>query len=111
MVESWDEVQEYWWNNCHSPWFEGTVVHVIDKPKPKPKGLNEFISRRKNHRFSVDYLCVFCYTTCITFYGAIMHIIADMICIPFYVQNKQWDVAIMLAFLMSIAISKVAILL
>ena len=24
-----------------------------------------------------------------TFYGAIMHIIADMICIPFYVQNKQ----------------------
>ena len=46
-----------------------------------------------------------------TFYGAIMHIIADIICIPFYVQNKQWDVAIMLAFLMSIAISKVAILL
>ena len=45
------------------------------------------------------------------FYGAIMHFIADMICIPFYVQNKQWDVAIMLAFLMSIAISKVAILL
>ena len=29
------------------------------------KVLNEFISRRKNHRFSVDYLCVFCYTTCI----------------------------------------------
>ena len=46
-----------------------------------------------------------------TFYGAIMHIIADIICIPFYVQNNQWDVAIMLAFLMSIAISKVAILL
>ena len=46
-----------------------------------------------------------------TFYGAIMHIIADIICIPFYVQNKQWDVAIMLAFLMSISISKVAILL
>ena len=40
VVESWDEVQEYWWNNCHSPWFEGTVVHVIDKPKLKkqPKG-------------------------------------------------------------------------
>ena len=46
-----------------------------------------------------------------TFYGAIMHIIADIICIPFYIHNKQWDVAIMLAFLMSIAISKVAILL
>ena len=37
VVESWDEVQEYWWNNCHSPWFEGTVIHVIDKPKPKKK--------------------------------------------------------------------------
>ena len=45
------------------------------------------------------------------FYGAIIHIIADIICVPFYVQNKQWDVAIMLSFLMSIAISKVAILL
>ena len=22
VVESWVEVQEYWWNNCHSPWFE-----------------------------------------------------------------------------------------
>ena len=31
------------------------------------KVLNEFISRRKNHRFGVDYLCVFCYTTCIDF--------------------------------------------
>ena len=65
VVESWDEVQEWWWNNCRSPWFEGTVIHII----------------------------------------------ADIICIPFYIHNKQWDVAIMLAFLMSIAISKVAILL
>ena len=38
VVESWDEVQEYWWNNCHLPSFEGTVIHVIDKPKPKSKG-------------------------------------------------------------------------
>ena len=30
-----------------------------------------------------------------TFYGAIIHTIADIICIPFYVQNQQWDVAIM----------------
>ena len=35
---SWDEVQEYWWNNCRSLWFEGTVIHVIDKPKKKSKG-------------------------------------------------------------------------
>ena len=46
-----------------------------------------------------------------TFYGAIIHVIADVICIPLYIDNKQWDVAIMLAFLRSIAISKVAILL
>ena len=38
VVESWDDVQEYWWNNCNSPWFKGTVIHVIDKPKEKPKG-------------------------------------------------------------------------
>ena len=37
VVESWDEVQEYWWNNFNSPTFDA-VVHVIDKPKPKSKG-------------------------------------------------------------------------
>ena len=45
-----------------------------------------------------------------TFYGAIMHIIADTICLPFYVKNKQFDVVIMLGFLMTIAISKVTML-
>ena len=34
VVESWEEVQEYWWNNCHSPTFDA-VVHVLDIPKPK----------------------------------------------------------------------------
>ncbi len=34
VVESWEEVQEYWWNNCHSPTFDA-VVHILDKPKPK----------------------------------------------------------------------------
>ena len=38
-----------------------------------------------------------------TFYGAIIHVIADVICIPFYIHNKQWDVAQP----KSIAISKV----
>ena len=46
-----------------------------------------------------------------TFYGAIMHITADMICIPFYIDNKQYDTAIMLVFLMTISISKVIVLL
>ena len=34
VVESWDEVQEWWWNNCHLPTFDA-VVHALDKPKPK----------------------------------------------------------------------------
>ena len=40
VVESWDEVQEWWWYNLRSPWFEGTVNHVIDKPKKKSKGFS-----------------------------------------------------------------------
>ena len=45
------------------------------------------------------------------FYGAIMHFIADMICMPFYIKHKQYDVVIMLGFLMSIALSKVTLIL
>ena len=37
VVESWDQVKEWWWNNCHLPKFDA-VVHVLDKPKKKPKG-------------------------------------------------------------------------
>ena len=36
VVGSWDEDQEWWWNNCHQPTFDA-VVHVIDKPKTKKK--------------------------------------------------------------------------
>ena len=32
IVESWDEVLEYWWNRTA---FEKPVVEVIDKPQPK----------------------------------------------------------------------------
>ena len=38
VVESWEEVQEYWWNNCHSSIFNGTFIETIDKPKTKSKG-------------------------------------------------------------------------
>ena len=38
VVESWDEVQEWWWNNCHSPSIQDTVIEVLDKPKKKSKG-------------------------------------------------------------------------
>ena len=37
VVESWNEVQEWWWNNYNYPTFDA-VVHVLDKPKPKSKG-------------------------------------------------------------------------
>ena len=46
-----------------------------------------------------------------TLYGAIIHVIADVICMPFYIKYKQYDVVIMLCFLATIAISKITILL
>ena len=35
VVESWEEVQEYWWNNSRR--FELPDIEVIDKPKTKKK--------------------------------------------------------------------------
>ena len=35
VVESWDDVQEYWWNNMS---FQPPIVEVLDKPKEKSKG-------------------------------------------------------------------------
>ena len=35
MVESWEEVQEYWWNNRE---FTESIIEVLDKPKSKSKG-------------------------------------------------------------------------
>ena len=37
VVESWQDVQEWWWNNCNSLNFDA-VVYVLDKPKKKSKG-------------------------------------------------------------------------
>ena len=37
IVESWDEVQEWWWNHCHMISFDA-VIEVLDKPKQKSKG-------------------------------------------------------------------------
>ena len=36
VVESWDEVQEYWWNNSNG--FTPSIIEVLDKPKDKSKG-------------------------------------------------------------------------
>ena len=35
VVESWHEMQEYWWNNMS---FQPPIVEVLDKPKEKSKG-------------------------------------------------------------------------
>ena len=35
IVESWDEVQEHWWNKTA---FEKPVIEVLDKPRKKSKG-------------------------------------------------------------------------
>ena len=35
VVNSWDEVQEHWWNKTI---FEKPVIEVLDKPKKKSKG-------------------------------------------------------------------------
>ena len=37
IVESWQEVQEWWGNNCNSLNFDAIVV-VLDKPRKKSKG-------------------------------------------------------------------------
>ena len=37
IVESWQQVQEWWWNNCHLPTFDARV-EVLDIPKQKSKG-------------------------------------------------------------------------
>ena len=37
IVESWQEVQEWWWNNCNSLNFDA-VVHIVNKPRKKSKG-------------------------------------------------------------------------
>ena len=44
-----------------------------------------------------------------TFYGAIMHFVAEAISIPYFVRTKSWDVVIMLAFLLIISTSKLVV--
>ena len=40
VVESWDEVQEYWWNNCRSPWFEEQLSMLLINQNQNQKVLN-----------------------------------------------------------------------
>jgi hypothetical protein len=38
--------------------------------------------------------------------GVILHFVADLISIPYFVRTKSWDVVIMLTFLLVISLSK-----
>ena len=40
--------------------------------------------------------------------GVIINFIADLISIPYFVRAKAWDVVIMLTFLLTISVSKLA---
>ena len=41
--------------------------------------------------------------------GAAMHLIANVISIPFFIRTKGWDVVLMLSFLIVISLSKIII--
>jgi hypothetical protein len=38
--------------------------------------------------------------------GVVLHFVADVISVPYFVRTKSWDVVIMLAFLLAISFSK-----
>jgi|TARA_A100001035_G_C27770504_1_gene496071 hypothetical protein len=40
--------------------------------------------------------------------GVIINFVADLISIPYFVRTKAWDVVIMLTFLLTISVSKLA---
>ena len=39
--------------------------------------------------------------------GAAMHLLANVISIPFFIRTKGWDVVLMLSFLIVISLSKI----
>jgi hypothetical protein len=41
--------------------------------------------------------------------GVILHFVADMISVPYFIRTKSWDVVIMLMFLLAISFSKLLI--
>ena len=38
--------------------------------------------------------------------GVLLHFVADMISVPYFIRTKSWDVVIMLGFLLAISFSK-----
>jgi len=39
--------------------------------------------------------------------GAGIHLVADIISLPYFIRTKSWDVVIMMCFLLSISMSKI----
>ena len=39
-------------------------------------------------------------------FGVMLHFVADMISVPYFIRTKSWDVVIMLMFLLAISFSK-----
>ena len=39
-------------------------------------------------------------------FGVMLHFIADLISVPYFIRTKSWDVVIMLSFLLIISLSK-----
>ena len=44
-----------------------------------------------------------------TYVGAMFNVTFELMALPFYIQNKMWDVVIMFVFLLTIGFSKIAI--
>ena len=44
-----------------------------------------------------------------TYVGAMFNVVFELMALPFYIQNKMWDVVIMFVFLLTIGFSKIAI--
>lgn len=42
-----------------------------------------------------------------TVMGAAIHLVADVISLPYFIRTKSWDVVIMLCFILSISMSKI----
>tara|TARA_R110001606_G_scaffold242960_2_gene390809 strand:- start:66 stop:296 length:231 start_codon:yes stop_codon:yes gene_type:complete len=38
--------------------------------------------------------------------GVVLHFVADLISVPYFIRTKSWDVVIMLTFLLMISLSK-----
>ena len=41
--------------------------------------------------------------------GVVLHFVADLISVPYFIRTRSWDVVIMLGFLLTISMSKLVV--